>query len=179
MKTDAAHHLHSSLSEKIVEHVFVGEALRALWRRGVFDVEILRGEFDAHGYDLVMERGLIVRHIQFKTGVRDKPQRVSVAAALAEKPSGCVIWIQVDNGLAMKRFWWLGSSPGEPLPALGDRPAKRLARTQEGVRPPRERHRVVNGSHFRPIETLEEVLETLFGSLPIGAPPIITDDDEE
>jgi hypothetical protein len=28
--TDPAHHLYSSLREKIVEHVFVGEALRAL-----------------------------------------------------------------------------------------------------------------------------------------------------
>lgn len=62
-RTDAAHHLHSSLREKIVEHVFVGEALRALWRRGVFDVRILRCEFDADGYDLLMERGKIVRHI--------------------------------------------------------------------------------------------------------------------
>jgi hypothetical protein len=40
--------------------------LRALWCRGVFDVEVLRSEFDAHGYDLVMARGRIVRHIQLK-----------------------------------------------------------------------------------------------------------------
>ncbi len=113
---DAAHHLHSSLREKIVEHVFVGEALRALWRRGIFGVEVLRGEFNAHGYDLVMGRGKVVRHIQFKTGVRDKPRRVSVASVLADKPSGCVIWIQVDNGLDMRCFWWLGAEPGEALP---------------------------------------------------------------
>ena len=36
-------------------------------RRGVFDVKILRGEFDADGYDLVMERGKIVRHMQFNS----------------------------------------------------------------------------------------------------------------
>ena len=68
--TDASHHLYSSLREKIVEHVFVGDALRAFWRRGVFNVEVLRSKFDAHGYDLVMERDAVVRHIQFKTGVR-------------------------------------------------------------------------------------------------------------
>jgi len=51
-----------------VEHVFVGEALRTLWRRGVFHVEVLRSEFDAHGYDLVMVRRRTMRHIQFKTG---------------------------------------------------------------------------------------------------------------
>lgn len=126
-----------------------------------------------------MERGKVVRHIQFKTGVRNKPQRVSVPSALAEKPSGCVIWIQVDNGLSMKRFWWLGAGPHEPLPPLGDRLSKRIARTKDGIRQPRERHRVVNGSQFRQIDTLDEVLETLFGSLPTGAPPVITDDEGE
>jgi len=48
--------------------VFVGDALRTLWRRGVYDVEVLRSESDAHGYDLVMVRSRIIRHIQFKTG---------------------------------------------------------------------------------------------------------------
>ncbi len=32
-------------------------------------VEVLRSEFDAHGYHLVMARGPFVRHIQFKTGL--------------------------------------------------------------------------------------------------------------
>jgi len=99
-----------------MEHVFVGEALRALWRRGVFDVEVLRSEFDSHGYDLVMVRSKVVRHIQFKTGVRDKPKRVSVSSALAEKPSGCVIWIQVDSRLNIKGFWWLGEGTEEAYP---------------------------------------------------------------
>jgi hypothetical protein len=160
-----------------MEHVFVGDALRELWRRGIFDVQFLRSEFDVHGYDLVMERNSIVRHIQFKTGVRDKPRRVSVSAALADKPAGCVIWIQVDNDLNMKRFWWLGSEPGKPLPALGDRRSKRIARTKEGIRPARERHRMVNGSQFRPIDTLAEVLETLFGPLPLSEPPVLSDEE--
>ena len=114
------HSTHSTLRERIVEHVFVGEALRALWRRGITDVEVLRSEFDAHGYDLVMGRGQIVRHIQFKTGVRNKPSPVSVGSALAEKPSGCVIWISVTLELDMGPFWWFGGEPGEPLPDLSD-----------------------------------------------------------
>ena len=60
--------MHSTLRERVVEHVFVGEALRALWKQRIRAVEVLRSEFDAHGYDLVMARGPIVRHIQFKTG---------------------------------------------------------------------------------------------------------------
>jgi hypothetical protein len=74
-----AHSFHSTLRKRIAEHVFIGEALRALWRRGIMDVEVLRSEFDAHGYDLVMGRGAIVRHIQFKTGVRDRPGAVSIS----------------------------------------------------------------------------------------------------
>src|SRR6516225_10227419 len=82
---------HSTLRERIVEHVFVGEALRRLWQRNVIDVEVLRSEFDAHGYDLVLSRGHVVRHIQFKTGQK-KPRNVTVPLQLADKPSGCVVW---------------------------------------------------------------------------------------
>ena len=38
-----AHFLYSSFREHIVEHVFVRDALRALWCHGVYDVEVLRG----------------------------------------------------------------------------------------------------------------------------------------
>jgi hypothetical protein len=64
-----SHYLHSTLRERIVEHVFVGDALRRLWQHRVTDVEVLRSEFDAGGYDLVMSRGRIDRHIQFKTSI--------------------------------------------------------------------------------------------------------------
>ena len=42
-----SHFNHSILRERIVEHVFVGDALRELWCLGVTDVEVLRSEFDA------------------------------------------------------------------------------------------------------------------------------------
>jgi hypothetical protein len=73
----ANHYRHSSLRERIIEHIFVGDALREWWRDGVIDVEVLRSEFDAHGYDLVMSRGRIVRHIQLKASTRSKPSRVA------------------------------------------------------------------------------------------------------
>jgi hypothetical protein len=113
-----AHSLHSTLRERVVEHVFVGEALRWLWRHRVYDVEVLRSEFDAHGYDLVMARGRIARHIQFKTGTKQKPLNVSVSRTLAEKPSGCVIWICVTNGLDMGPFFWFAGEPGRPPPPI-------------------------------------------------------------
>ncbi|MBI0533053.1 hypothetical protein [Sphingomonas sp. TX0522] len=172
------HSLHSTLRERIVEHVFVGEALRTLWRRGVTDVEVLRSEFDAHGYDLVMARGQIVRHIQFKTGVRQKPAPVSVGRALAGKPSGCVIWISVSLGLDLGPFWWFGAAPGKPLPDLSSFASpKRIGRRETGERPLRVNHSKVPASMFRRVETISEVLELLFGDLPSGAPPAVLEEE--
>jgi hypothetical protein len=103
---------HSTLRERIVKHVFGGDILRTLWRLGVTDVEVLRPEFDAHGYDVVMSRGAIVRHVQLKTQAKGK---VSVGRALAEKPSGCVVWIGIDKDtLQLGPFKWVH----EPGPLL-------------------------------------------------------------
>lgn len=180
MATKEMHSHHSTLRERIVEHVFVGEALRALWRRGIADVEILRSEFDAHGYDLVMGRGNIVRHIQFKTGIRNKPAPVSVGRALAEKPSGCVIWICVTLDLEIGPFWWFGGEPGEPLPDLSSFASpRRMGRREGGDRPLRINHSKVPTKHFRKIATMDAMLETLFGQLPHGATITVADSDED
>jgi len=171
------HSHHSTLRERIVEHVFVGEALRTLWRRGITDVEVLRSEFDAHGYDLVMGRGSVVRHIQFKTGIRSKPAPVSVGRALADKPSGCVIWICVTLDLDLGPFWWFGGAPGEALPDLsGFASPKRIGRREGGDRPLRINQSKVPAKHFRRIDTMDAMLETLFGPLPHDAAPVIADD---
>jgi hypothetical protein len=160
------HYHHSTLRERIVEHVFIGDALRLLWRQAVMDVEVLRSEFDAHGYDLVMSRGSIVRHIQFKTGTSSRPSRVSVARALQEKPSGCVIWIRVGLDLTMGPFFWFGGPAGEPLPPIDHLPNPlRATHNKEGVRPPRQNHRSVPGAKFQRLDTLGDVLTALFGDL--------------
>src|SRR5665213_385681 len=155
-----AHSHHSTLRERIVEHIFVGDALRTFWRRGLTDVEVLRSEFDAHGYDLVMARGRIVRHIQFKTGKSRKPGKVSVARSLADKPSGCVIWIRVADDLNMGPFFWFGGPPGDPLPAIGHhRNPRRATHNKAGTRPPRKNHHEIPGAEFRALTTLDDVLE--------------------
>ena len=50
------HSLHSLVREKILEHVFVGDCLRRLWSQGSRDLEVLRADVDAGGYDVVMAR---------------------------------------------------------------------------------------------------------------------------
>jgi hypothetical protein len=99
---ESAHFVNSTLRERIVEHVFIGEALRHLWQRHVTDVEVLRSEFDAGGYDLVMSHGKVVRYIQFKTITENgKATRVNVNLKLLEKPAGCVICIGVNSELEL------------------------------------------------------------------------------
>ena len=95
--TSTIHSSYSSAREKLLEHVFVGELLGALWRRGEHRAEVLRPEVDSGGYDLVVVANGIVRHIQLKAShLGAKTDEVSVSTALAVKPSGCVVWIRFD-----------------------------------------------------------------------------------
>ncbi|MDX7952134.1 hypothetical protein P7D22_13215 [Lichenihabitans sp. Uapishka_5] len=159
----AAHFQNSTLRERIVEHVFVGQALKALWCRGVVDVEVLRSEFDAHGYDLVMARAETVRHIQFKTGSTVKPGEVSVSTTLAAKPSGCVLWIRVTPQLDMGPYFWFGGAPGQPLPSLAEYPSpRRPTHNKAGERPLRKNHRLIPGKAFSLLPTMDAVLDELF-----------------
>lgn len=157
------HHENSSLRESIIEHLFVGEALRLLWRRGIVDAEILRSEFDAFGYDLVISRGSIVRHVQLKSG-RDLSY-VTASLYLSSKPSGCIVFIEIDDELALKAFRFFGGLPGEPLPDMSEfKVAIRPTHNSQGVRPRRTMHRTITKKCFGPPMTLEELLEQLLGS---------------
>jgi hypothetical protein len=162
-QTDAAaHYRHSSLRERIVEHVFIGDALREFWRLGVTNVEVLRSEFDAYGYDLVMSHQSVVRHIQFKASTRRRPYSISIARSLFEKPSGCVIWIGVTSDLAMGPFYWFGGSPGEVLPKLDVPKAAKGRRNMTGKRLDRPNHVYIPDSMFIRVDTLRELLLLLF-----------------
>jgi hypothetical protein len=163
-----AHFLNSALRERIVEHVFVGDALRHLWKLGVTDIEVLRSEFDAGGYDLVMSYRKVVRHIQFKAVTKDsKTNEVTVNLKLMEKPSGCVIWIVVSRELKLESFYWLGGPPGEPLPDIsGLKLAKQVRANADGIKLEKPNFRRVPRVRFDPLEKLDDVLERLFGPLP-------------
>jgi hypothetical protein len=162
------HYIHSTLRERIVEHVFVGDTLRWLWQRGVTDVEVLRSEFDAGGYDLVMSRGKIIRHIQFKSVmVGGKAAPTSISLKLMEKPSGCVIWIVVTPALDLDSYLWFGGTPGQPLPDIGGyQVTKHSKGNAEGTKAERPNHRIVPRGRFEPLGTLDAVLIRLFGPLP-------------
>ena len=154
---------HSTLRERIVEHIFVGDALRILWNKDITNVEVFRSEFDAHGYDLAIAQRDIVRHMQLKTSLK-RPRIISLAQSLAEKPSGCVIWIQITPDLKLGPYYWFGGTPGNRLPDISKFPnSMRPTRNKKGERPVRGNYRDVPLSKFERVETLPEVLEKLFG----------------
>lgn len=166
------HYLNSTLREKIVEHIFVGEMLRRLWQLRIADVEILRSEFDAGGYDLVFSRRDIVRHVQLKTvSEGGAAARVTVNIKLADRPSGCVVWIVVGPGLELCSYLWFGAAPGAPLPSLaGLATARHTKGDATGLKAERPNHRTIPRRAFEPVPTLDGVIAKLFGPLDVGAP---------
>jgi hypothetical protein len=166
------HSIYSSLRENIVEHLFVGELLRRLWQLSIYDAEVLKSDFDAGGYDLVLSRGPLVRHIQLKViragGARS---HINVNLRLAERASGCVLLIGVDDALNFTSFKWFGSDPGHPLPDIGALPAvKHTKGNAQGVKAPREGHRSVKVKHFKPVNGFDALLTVLLGPLSAEQP---------
>ncbi|MGO4304476.1 hypothetical protein [Cupriavidus sp. RAF12] len=118
----ADHSIHSVLRERIVEHLFVGQALQRLWQVGITDAEVLRSEFDAGGYDLVMSYRNLVRHIQLKVPVVDATtSKITANLKLQKRPCGCVLWILVRPCLTIDSYRWFGARLGSRFRPLTKR----------------------------------------------------------
>lgn len=165
----------SAFYEQLVEHVFISEVLQELWYRFGQTVEVLRSEVDASGYDVVFECNGIVRHVQLKTSkVGGKTARQKINVALAEKPSGCVVWIIREEDQATCRmtlsYRFFGNNAGSPLPCLADYPpAKHTKGNKDGLKAERPAIRVVPIRDFAKINTTTDLVTRLFGlDSPIG-----------
>lgn len=156
----------SVLREKVIEHAFLAELSRVLLLKTRIPFEVLRSEFDANGYDLVVEAGGILRHIQLKAGrLGGKRANAGINTALSSKPGGCVVWMMVDEAtLKLGPFYWLGGAPGEPLPSLGDKVARHSKGDATGVKAFRPALRLIPKGRFTRLETIEQVAEELFGA---------------
>jgi hypothetical protein len=164
--SQSAHFLESGIREKLIEHLFVGDLLRCLWRQGIRDIEVLRAEVDRAGYDLVLEAGGVLRHIQVKTSYRgSKTARVGINTGLATKPGGCVIWIWFDpDTMDLGPFLWFGGEPGKPLPPLGDRVGKHSKGDSTGNKAARPKIRLILKGQFSTLSSMAEVAQALFGN---------------
>jgi hypothetical protein len=163
--SDDSQFLYSRLREKVLEHLFVGDLLRCLWRLGRRDIELLRAEVDYAGYDLVLECNGYVRHIQLKSSHRKSAARtVNAHIGLAQKPSACIIWIRFDpSTMELGPFLWFGAEPGRPVSSLGDRLARHTRADHTGTKGFRPNLRVIKKSSFRELSTIDQVARVLFG----------------
>jgi len=174
--------LKSSFFEQLVEHVFISELLQEVYYRFGMTVEVLRSEVDVSGYDIVFECNGIIRHVQLKTSKIDgKTSRQKVNVALAEKPSGCVVWMIRAEGNPDCRmrltYRFYGNDAGQPLPSLDEfKTAKHTKGNKEGVKAERPSIRVVPKGQFFTIDTTTELAIRLFGlSDPIGSVEVTAD----
>lgn len=154
----------SSLREKVFELKLLGDLGVELLERGI-DFAVLHSMSDRDGYDIVMETGATVRHIQLKaTTVGTTTREVPVNIRLAAKPSGCVIWMVFDPASRrFAEFRWFGAAPGLPLPDPGIRPVRHSRANAAGVKAIRPEMRSLGLAAFERIPTIGALADRLFG----------------
>lgn len=162
------HSLHSSYRESLLEHLFAGEVMRHVWLSGLRRLEVLKPQVDDGGYDLVLEAGSVVRHVQLKATFKGSTVKTfKVNLGLAGKPSGCVVCVLFDQGtLALGPFYWFGGKPGQKLPDLSEfKVAKHTKGNARGVKTERPNLRVLPLSAFERVLDIPSLATLLFGSL--------------
>lgn len=161
------HTQHSSFREKLVEHLFVGELLKLSWQSGKCGLEVAKPEVDNSGYDLIAEANGVVRHIQLKStyhGGKAATQKIHMR--LAEKPSGCVVWVYFnEDTLELGPFHFFGGKPSEPLPSLEAlKPARHTKGDHAGHKAERPNLKVLKKGQFKSYVSVREIFQALFGA---------------
>lgn len=107
-----------------------------------------------------------VRHIQLKASFRgSKIAKQKVHLSLAEKPSGCVVWVYFDpDSFELGPFLYFGDAPGKRLPDIESfKIAKHTKGNAQGVKAERPNQRVINKGKFKRIDSIEGLWDQLFG----------------
>ena len=151
--------------ENLIEHLFIGEVLRCLWLEGISTAEALRAEVDSGGYDLVIDCRGVIRHIQLKSShVSAKTARQSINIRLADKPSGCVVWVIFNDQLRLSRFRWYGGKPGQPMRDIQSHQiGKHTKGNRFGIKTERPNIRVLRKNEFEEVGSVAELVKRLFG----------------
>ncbi|BBD98862.1 hypothetical protein SAMIE_1023630 [Sphingobium amiense] len=163
----AGHLTHqSSLRETVFRHRLLGELGIELLSRGI-DFSYLYSDADRDGYDMVVEVGALMRHIQLKSSVAGGSTReVPVNVRLAAKPSGCVIWTPFDPAMrCFTEYRWFGAAPGEPLPDLGTRAVRHSRASADGVKAIRPGLRSLPLSRFSRLPDVAALVDHLVGEV--------------
>ena len=141
--------------------------MKHLWHRGDWRLEVLKPQVDDSGYDLVLEANSIVRHVQLKSSFRGSTiDKVNVNILLADKPSGCVIFLRFDPiNLNLGPFAFFSGAPGQRLPDLsGMKIGKHTKGNAQGVKAERPNIRTIPLSKFEQVGSIDEIVRKLFGT---------------
>ena len=160
---------HSSALERVVELAFLSELVQEAWFARHQIVDVLHSSVDAFGYDVALECGPILRHVQLKTRrVGGTTPGYKINMNLGQRPSGCVVVIDWQYDVVQKRlhlgYRWFGGRPGEPLPPLGDKVAKHSKANARGEKLERPNLRVVALTRFEKVAAVDTLLDRLFES---------------
>jgi len=153
--------------ERLFEHQLIWELMRYAWRHDNAGLEVSQPAIDRSGHDLVLEARGVTRHVQLKTSWADgKARGQNVHLGLVGKPSGCVVWMRVDEtDMTCQSFLFFGGAPREPLPSLeACRVAKHTRKNGSGTKGERPNLRTVPRTRFRFVADVAELYATLFGS---------------
>ena len=155
----------SGAREKILEHRLVSDLAELMMRRGVA-MDVMRGEFDAHGHDVVFEAAGVLRHVQLKAMVAGGKRRdVNVNVRLRSRSSGCIAWMVYEpTTLKVIEYRWFGGEPGEPLPDIGGTVARHTKGNALGEKTFRTGHRLLGKTKFEILADLGMLADRLFGS---------------
>jgi hypothetical protein len=155
------HSYYSSRREKLLESLFAGEVLRELWRRGIYEVDLLHSDIDASGYDIVLEISNEARHIQLKASTKRK--QVVANAKVSDRPSGCIIVMIVsEDTLSFKEFLWFGNRLGKPCSDVRTFPKARHSKADSaGIKANRQDTYKVSVGKFERVKTFASLVDKL------------------
>lgn len=154
----------STQRERLLEHRLVSDLAELMLRRGI-EMDVMRGEFDGHGHDVVFQAAGVLRHVQLKAMILGgKRSNVSINVRLRSQPSGCVVWMTYDPAtLKVVEYRWFGREPGEPLPDIGNSITRHSKANMNLQKTQRIGHRDVAKSRFDKVASLDALADRLFG----------------
>jgi hypothetical protein len=151
----------SLFREKFVEHRFLAEILELFWKKGIFDVEVLKSEIDNAGYDLIITYNNITNYIQLKSSLkRAKTSQQKVNIKLADKKHSSVIWVIIDDKDETIEFEYRIFIP-KKNEMDNFETAKHSKGNAEGVKKERPNIKIVKKAQFEEV-SLDGIIKKLF-----------------
>lgn len=160
--------VNSSSFERLLEATFLSELLQEMWFARDEPIDVMQSTVDAFGYDLVLQSGSLIRHVQIKARRRGgSTSQWNLASNLQNLPSACAVlidWAVNDIGRVNLSYRYFGGVAGEPIPPLGDAVPRHTRANAQGKKGFRPGLRKVNVGRFERVQDVAELADRLFGS---------------